>query len=85
MSDPLPTAPSDDAAFEKLEERVLGLIAGLRASRRREAALRDAVAEKDREIERLRAAGGASEKGRHAIRKRIEALLVRVERLDKAG
>ena len=92
MPDPLSVTASDDAAFEKLEERVLGLIAELRAAKRREtaakeevSALREAIIEKDRQVERLRAASGDSERGRDAIRKRIEALLVRVEKLDKAG
>lgn len=92
MSEPLPATTSQDSSFEILEERVVRLIAVLRATRGREAAavaqasaLREAVAEKDNEIQRLRAAGGSSKRGREAIKKRIEALLLRVEKLDKAG
>ena len=82
----------DETAFEELEQRVLQLVTELKEAKRREALavdeateLKVALADKDRVIERLRAARGKTERGREAIRKRVEALLVRVEKLDKAG
>ena len=83
-------ANPDDVAFAKLEQRVLGMLTDLRDAKRREtealraaAELREALAEKEQEIERLRSAGGESERNREAIRERIESLLGRVDELEQ--
>ena len=92
MADTATALAPDEAAFEHLEQRVLSLLAELKEARRRETLAREQVTElkealedKDRIIERLRSARGEAERGREAIRKRIEAILLRVEKLDKAG
>ncbi len=75
-------------ALDKLESRIQGAIGRLRtAERERSEAEKEAArvkslfAEKDSEIERLLAQAGELRSERNEVRKRIEALLEKIENL----
>ena len=75
--------------LEKLEERIVQMVDQLQQSRRKQAAaekeaadLREELAEKERELDELRATQSDAAGDREAVRQRIEGLLDRIDSME---
>jgi len=80
----------DLAPLEQLEKRILEMVDQLREARRKQAAadqeigrLRSALAEKEKQLERLNAAQEQVESGKREVRSRIESLLDRLDSVEE--
>ena len=82
--------PDELGPLEQLEKRILDMVEQLREARRKQAAadqeisrLRAAVADKEKQLERLSAEQAQVESGKQQVRSRIESLLDRLDSIEE--
>ncbi len=83
------TETRDESALEKIESRILEMVEQLKESRRRAVAaekeaaeLREELADKERELEKLQSETSAAAGDQDEVRRRIEGLLERMDSME---